>query len=151
MLQADVDDESPQVLGALVETLLGAGALDATLAPIFMKKNRPGTRIEVLCLPDHRERFLRLLLTETSTLGVKARRIERYALPRRFDTVEVNGHSIRVKVAVLDGSDLKAMPEFEDCRRAAQAIGLPVRDVIRLAITAWETTPPAAGEPSSRD
>lgn len=137
VLQADVDDESPQVLAAACERALALGALDAHLAPLLMKKGRPGTRIEVLCRPEDRDRFLRFLLTETSTLGVKVRRVERYALERRFDTVNVEGQQIRVKVAVLDGEDLRGVPEFEDCRAAAEKLGKPVREVVEAARRAY--------------
>jgi len=139
VLQADVDDESPQVLAALIERALQEGALDAHLTPLTMKKSRPGTRVEILCRPDQRDAFIRMLLLETSTLGVKARRVERYAMPRRFEPLEVDGQPVRMKVALLDGQPVKAMPEFEDCRRAAAALGLPVREVIRRALTSWES------------
>ena len=130
VLQADVDDESPQVLGALIDRALEEGALDAHLSPLYMKKNRPGTRVEILCRPADREKFLRLLLTETTTLGVKARRVDRYSLPRRMEEVTVKGHRIRIKTALLDNHPLRSTPEFEDCRAAAKALGVPVRDVL---------------------
>ena len=133
VLQSDLDDESPQVLGALIDRLLAEGALDAHLTPLFMKKNRPATRIEVLCHPDARDRFIRLLLTETSTLGVKVRRVERYSLPRRMESITLDGHSIRIKIALLDGQPLRAQPEFEDCKRAAQALGLPLKTILERA------------------
>lgn len=130
VLQADVDDESPQVLGALIEKLLGAGALDAHLTPLLMKKNRPGTRIEVLCRVEESERFVRLLLLETSTLGVKARRVERHALARRMERVKLRGRTVRVKLALLDGRVIRAAPEFEDVKALAEASGRPLREVL---------------------
>ena len=136
VLQTDLDDESPQVLGALVEKLLGAGALDAHLAPLFMKKNRPGTRVEVLCRPEDRERLVLMLLRETATLGVKVRRTERYSLPRSFTTIRLYGAEVRVKQALWQGRVLRAVPEFEDCRRLAEEKGLVLRDVLEQARTA---------------
>lgn len=133
VLQTDIDDESPQVLGALIERALAEGALDAHLAPLFMKKNRPGTRVEVLCRPQDREKFLRLLMTETSTLGVKVMRAERYSLPRRFEEVDVEGERVRVKVALAGDEPMRAVPEFEDCRVAAEKLGVPTREVIDKA------------------
>ncbi len=130
VLQADMDDESPQVLAAFVELALQEGALDAHLTPIYMKKNRPGVRIEVLCRPEDRERMIKLLLVETSTLGVKARRAERYSLDRRIETVEFDGHSVRVKLALLDGRILRATPEYEDCKSIARKTGKPLREII---------------------
>jgi uncharacterized protein (DUF111 family) len=141
VLQADLDDESPQVLAAFIERALAEGALDAHLTPILMKKGRPAVRLEVLARPDDRERFLRLILTETATLGVKVRRVERYALPRRFDTVEIDGHKVRIKVALLEGKAVRGVPEFEDCRRVALATGQPVRSVVEQAKTRWTGAP----------
>jgi uncharacterized protein (DUF111 family) len=133
VLQCDVDDESPQVLGALIDRALVAGALDAHLCPLVMKKNRPGTRVEVLCRPQDRDKFLRFLLAETSTLGVKARRVDRYALPRRMEEVEVVGQKVRVKLALAGEKVLRATPEFEDCRRASEKTGVALREVIEAA------------------
>lgn len=133
VLQADLDDESPQTLGALIGRLLEAGALDAHLTPLVMKKNRPGCRIELLCSPEDREKFLELLFRETTTLGVKARSCERYALARRFEEIHLEGCRIRLKIASLDGEDLRAVPEFEDCKAAADSLGRPLRDVIEQA------------------
>lgn len=133
VLQTDLDDESPQILGALLPRLLGEGALDAHLQPLLMKKNRPGLRLEVLCREEHRAALLRLIFRETSTLGVKARRLDRYALRRRMEKVTVAGMEIRVKLALLDGEVLRAVPEFEDCRAAAEKCGRPLRDVIEDA------------------
>lgn len=130
VLQADLDDESPQVLAALVEHLLAEGALDAHLTPLLMKKGRPGTRVEVLCKPSDRDRFVRLLLTETSTLGVKVRTVDRYSLHRTTEQVEITGATIRVKVAWLDNRPLRAAPEFEDCRAAAERTARPVREIL---------------------
>lgn len=133
VLQTDLDDESPQVLGALLPRLLDAGALDAHLQPLLMKKNRPGVRIEVLCREEERPALLRMIFRETGTLGVKARPVERYALARRTETVEVAGTRIRVKLALLDGEVLRAVPEFEDCRAVAEGEGRPLREIMELA------------------
>ena len=133
VLQTDVDDESPQVLGSLIERALIEGALDAHLAPLTMKKNRPGIRVEILCKPQDRERFVRLLLTETGTLGVKVRRIDRYSMPRRIEEIIVGGCTVHVKVAVLDGIAIRAVPEYEDCRAVAAEQGRPLRDVLAEA------------------
>lgn len=130
VLEADLDDESPQVLGWLSKKLFDEGALDSTLTPNIMKKGRPGTRIEVLCHPSHRDKFVRLLLTETSTLGVKARRIDRYSLEREVRQVEYQGHTIRIKLAWLENKILKYMPEYEDCRVAAEELKIPLRQVM---------------------
>lgn len=133
VLQTDLDDESPQVLGALVERALAEGALDAHLAPLTMKKGRPGIRVELLCKPQDRDRFVRLLLTETATLGVKVTCIDRYSLPRRFEEIELGGRTVRIKVAMLDGIAVRAVPEYEDCRTVAAEQNRPLRDVLAEA------------------
>lgn len=133
VLQSDLDDESPQVLGALVERLLSQGALDAHLTPLLMKKNRPGVRVEVLCRPADREKFLRLLMTETSTLGVKVRRVERYSLDRSTASVKVRGRQIAVKVALLEGRAIRAVPEFAECAALAQEAGMSVKEILEEA------------------
>ncbi|MCB2153788.1 DUF111 family protein [bacterium] len=133
LLQADLDDESPEVLAAACEALLAAGALDVVCLPMTMKKGRLGTRLEVLAQPQDSARLIRMMLTETSTLGVRRLPVERTAMARRFAEVEVFGESVRVKVALLDGKPLKAKPEFDDCRRIAGATGQPVRTVLAAA------------------
>ncbi len=137
VLQSDLDDESPEIVAYVIDLLLKDGALDAHQSPIMMKKGRQGTRIEVLCKPDDRERFITLLLKETSTLGVKANRIERYSLPREIKIVEVRGEKIRIKVSRLDGDVLKAKPEFEDCRKAAEKLGIALKQIVEEAKAAW--------------
>ncbi len=133
VLQADMDDESPQILGALVRRALREGALDCHLTSLHMKKNRPGTRVELLCRPEDRERFVRYLLVETSTLGVKVRRVERYALPRHQEQILIQGVKVRVKVATLDGKPIRAVPEYDDCLHAAEKNHLPLKRVLEEA------------------
>lgn len=130
VLQADLDDESPQVIAAFMDLALREGALDAHATPLTMKKGRPAVRIEVLCNTRDRDRLVRLILVETSTLGVKVRRVERYSLHRRFEDVLLHGEKLRIKVALLDGRPLRATPEYEDCRRIAEKKGIPLRQVL---------------------
>lgn len=132
-LQADVDDESPQVLAAVAAEALRLGALDAHMCPLLMKKGRPGTRVEILCAPEREQEFARFLIRQTSTLGVKARSVRRYRAERRFETIVIEGFEIRCKVAMLDGESLRAVPEFEDAARAAGQLGRPVREILEAA------------------
>ena len=136
LLQADLDDESPEVLAAACEPLLAAGALDVTCQPVTMKKGRPGTRLEVLSRPAESRKMTLLMLTETSTLGVRRVPVERTALARTLARVEVLGYPVAVKIAMLNGKPLKAKPEFEDCRRIAVQIGRPLREVLAEAADA---------------
>lgn len=133
VLQADIDDESPQILGSLIEKALINGALDAHYTALLMKKNRPGHRFELLSKPEDKDRFIRFLLTETTTLGVKAKEIERHALERRFSCIDIHQRQINVKLALLDGKVLRAQPEFEDCKKLAEELGVPVREILEEA------------------
>lgn len=133
VLEANIDDSSPEVLGYAMDRLLCAGALDVTLQPIFMKKQRPGTLIQVLALPADQERLAALLLEETSTFGLRITQAERRVEPRSHVEVETPFGKVRVKVS---GSGT-ASPEFEDCRELAQATGHPLKAIYAAAIAAY--------------
>jgi uncharacterized protein (TIGR00299 family) protein len=129
VLEANIDDSSPQVLGYAMERLLEAGALDVTLQPIEMKKGRPGALLRVLAEPEQREPLAQLIFAETSTLGLRIYRAERRVQGRRWEEVETPYGRIRIKV----GSAGQYAPEYEDCRRAALASRTPLKDVIAEA------------------
>lgn len=129
LLQADMDDETPEHLGAVMEDLLAAGALDAVCVPLIMKKGRPGVRLDVLLRHEDRERLAAMILRETTTLGVRAFSVHRYALARRQEVAAAFNHPVRVKVALWNGKPLKAKPEADDVRRVAAAEKVPARDV----------------------
>jgi uncharacterized protein (TIGR00299 family) protein len=133
LLAADVDDMSGEYLAAAADALRSAGALDVVLLPTTMKKGRPGTRIEVLVRPEQSESLEELLLTATSTIGVRRSAVSRRALPREAHEVEVLGHRVAVKVVTLPGGARRAKPEFEDVRRVAEATSRPVSDIFALA------------------
>jgi uncharacterized protein (TIGR00299 family) protein len=137
-LICDVDDATPQVLGHLLGTLLEAGALDATLAPVLMKKERPGTRVTVLARTEQAPALEDLLFREGTTLGVRRRAVERTELPREFVTVATRYGPVRVKVGRLGGDAVHVAPEFDDCRARAAEKGVPLRDVMRAALQAWD-------------
>lgn len=134
-LEVNLDDMSPQLLGALMERLLAEGALDVAFAPLQMKKNRPGVQVQVLAPPELAPRMADLLLAETSTLGVRWHGVRRRVLERREITVETRYGPIRVKVAGEGGQEHR-QPEFDDCRRAAEEHGVPVRRVLEVAVAA---------------
>ncbi|HWH52606.1 MAG TPA: nickel pincer cofactor biosynthesis protein LarC, partial [Gemmatimonadaceae bacterium] len=131
-LVCDVDDMSAELLAAAVERVRAAGALDASLTAITMKRGRAGTRIDVLCRPADAMRIEDLLL-ETTTIGVRARAVRRRALPRSVIDVTVLGHAIRAKVVTLPGGARRAKPELSDIERVALATGRPLQDISRLA------------------
>jgi len=137
-LECDVDDATPQVLGHLVGRLIEAGALDATLSPLTMKKGRPGTRVTALaraeCVPVMEE----LLFREGTTLGVRRTTVERTELPRRRVRVKTQWGPVHLKIGELHGEAVHVAPEYEDCRRAADKHGVPLRKVARAAMQQWQ-------------
>jgi hypothetical protein len=137
VLETAVDDENPQVIGALVPRLLAEGALDAMVVPSVMKKGRPGVWLTVIAEPAAADALAALLLTETSSLGVRVRFDERYELERRLAQVETPYGSVALKVASLPGGGERAVPEFESVRAAAERAGRPLREVAEAAVAAW--------------
>jgi uncharacterized protein (TIGR00299 family) protein len=131
LLETNVDDMNPEFYDYVMGRLFGAGALDVFLSPIQMKKNRPATVVHVLCSRDHVEAVRAVLLTETTTLGVRQAEVTRYALPRSVETVETPYGSVRVKVARWGQGETKSAPEYEDCRRLAERHDVPLREVYR--------------------
>jgi uncharacterized protein (TIGR00299 family) protein len=136
-LQTNIDDMSPEHYGHVTERLANAGALDVTLAPVYMKKGRPGTVISVLAHEETAETLIDTLFRETTTLGVRFSRLERRMLPREMRRVETPFGPIRVKLAVLDGHVRSAAPEYEDCRAAALTHGVPIAAVYDAARATW--------------
>jgi len=138
VLEANLDDFNPEFYPHLVGLLLAAGALDVFLTPVIMKKGRPGTVITVLAPPEEWRKQARLILAETSSLGVRVRREKRLTCPRRMITVDTPYGTVRAKVAESPDGRRKVKPEYEDCRKAAVASGLPLAVVYRTALTeAW--------------
>jgi uncharacterized protein (TIGR00299 family) protein len=137
VLETALDDLSPQVLAHVAETALANGALDVMLTPIIMKKGRPGTLLTVLCNPSNSPALERLILSETSTLGLRIRQDRRSCLDRSYATVSTQYGDIRIKIGSLSGEILNAAPEFEDCRVAAAQHHVPVKQVQQAAIAAY--------------
>jgi uncharacterized protein (DUF111 family) len=140
VLSCNIDDMNPQWYEPLVKHLNDAGALDVWLTPVQMKKNRPGTVVEVLCSAEHAAIIRGALLRHSTTLGVRESVVKRYSLPRHVETVEtVYGH-IRIKVARLPDGSVKASPEHEDCVVGAGEHGVSVGDVWLAAVEAFKAT-----------
>ena len=137
-LSADIDDMAPEYLAAVADALRTAGALDVVLVPVTMKKGRPGTRIDVLTRPVTASALEDRLLTESTTIGVRRTRLERRALPRHEQRIEVFGHEVTVKVVRLPDGRRRVKPEFDDVQRVAQATGRSAADIFKLAIEAAE-------------
>ncbi|MEO8623395.1 MAG: nickel pincer cofactor biosynthesis protein LarC [bacterium] len=138
LLACDVDDMSPEYLAGVADRARAEGALDVLLVQTTMKKGRAGTRIEVLCRPLDAEKFERLLLTETTSIGVRRSDASRVALARSEVTVEVLGHPVRLKVVTLPAGGTRSKPEFDDVQRVALATGRLAVDIYQLALGAAE-------------
>jgi uncharacterized protein (TIGR00299 family) protein len=135
-IEANIDDMSPELLPHAIETLLAAGAADAWVTPVLMKKGRPGYVLAALVPSLERDRVVDVFLRETTTFGVRMHAVSRDVLDRAWLEVEVAGHTLRVKTGGRAGAVVTAAPEFEDARRVAKATGIPLRDVYELALRA---------------
>jgi len=131
-LECNLDDLVPEHFDHVMERLLAAGALDVSIQHLQTKKNRPGFLLRVLCRPVERDALARLLLDETTTLGVRSLDWDRLALPRESQRVATPFGRISVKIARRPGGRLDVSAEYDECRRAALRTGVPLREVVRL-------------------
>jgi uncharacterized protein (TIGR00299 family) protein len=136
LLETNVDDLDPRLWPDVLERLLAAGASDAWLSPILMKKGRPAHTLHVLCAAPVAEAVRREVFRRTSTIGLRETAVGKHALDREHASVSVAGQRIGVKVARLAGDVVNVSVEFEDVRRAADALALPVKEVLRAATAA---------------
>ena len=140
VLEANLDDLSPQLVSVALDAVLAAGALDAWIAPVTMKKGRPGHLFGALVTEGSRPAVEAAIFKETSTLGVRAARAERTILARELIEVATGYGKVRVKVGRLRGARVNAAPEFEDCRQAAARCGVAVKEVMAAALSAFRAT-----------
>jgi uncharacterized protein (TIGR00299 family) protein len=136
VLETNVDDLDPRLWPDVIAALLAAGASDAWLTPILMKKGRPAHTLSVLASPDHLDAVRRVVFEQTSTIGVRETAYAKTALDREIRTVSVDGHPVRVKVASLDGEVLNLQPEYDDVAAVARATHRPAKDVLAAANSA---------------
>jgi hypothetical protein len=134
VIEANIDDMSPELVAHACERLLVTGASDAWTTPITMKKGRSALTLSVLVGPEKRDGVLDVLFAETSTLGVRVYAVAKEALERDSILVEVKGQLIRVKVGIRNGHIVNRAPEYEDARAAATALDLPLKEVYDLAL-----------------
>jgi pyridinium-3,5-bisthiocarboxylic acid mononucleotide nickel chelatase len=134
LLECNVDDLDPRLWPGVLSALLEAGASDAWLTPILMKKGRPAHTLSVLVAADVAEEVRAVVFTHTTTLGLRERVVGKRTLDRREETVDVDGRRVRVKLGVLDGTVVNAQPEYDDVAAAAAALGLPVKAVLARAV-----------------
>lgn len=132
IVETDVDDMSPEICGYLMEKLPEAGALDVTFTPIHMKKHRPGITIKILSHEAEVDRVINTLFRESTSIGVRFYPVRRAKLSRRIEEVETKYGTVRLKVSTDQmGRVVNVMPEFEDCRRIAEAENIPLKEVYR--------------------
>jgi uncharacterized protein (TIGR00299 family) protein len=132
VMETNLDDMAPNVLAALCEDLMAAGALDVSVTPALMKKGRSGHLLTVMSTPELVARLTDHLLRHSTTLGVRMKTVQRVLAQRRIVEVKTALGSARVKVKELGGKPVDVAPEYEDCRRIARESGRDVRDIIRL-------------------
>ena len=140
VLEANLDDLSPQVLAYTMEQLLAAGALDVFSVPVQMKKGRPGAVLTVLSKQEDADRLTKLIFAETTTLGVRRREEMRQVLARRWETVETSWGPVRIKIASMNGTISNYAPEYEDCRAVAEKHHVPLRTVMQEAMRKYTAT-----------
>lgn len=136
LLETNIDDLDPRLWPEVLRRLLDVGASDAWLTPILMKKGRPAHTLSVLLPPDRSDDVRRVLVAETSTIGMRSSTVEKLPLAREFATVEVDGHAIQVKLALEDGVVVNVQPEYDDVLAAAQRLDRPAKQVLAAAVTA---------------
>ncbi|MBI1757838.1 MAG: nickel pincer cofactor biosynthesis protein LarC [Actinobacteria bacterium] len=140
LLECNVDDLDPRLWPDVLAGLLTAGASDAWLTPILMKKGRPAHTLHVLCAEQRGPALRREIFDRTSTIGVRQLTVGKYALDREYGAVEVGGHRVGVKLARLEGRLVNLSVEFDDVRAAAEALGEPAKEVLRAATAAAHAT-----------
>ena len=128
-IETNLDDVSPQVLGAVMQQLLAAGALDVWFTPVQMKKSRPGTMLSALCDEGAVGKIADIIFTETTAFGLRVEKIARLKLTRKFETVKTVHGEVTVKLGFKGERLLQIAPEFESCRAIAERAGVPLREV----------------------
>lgn len=135
VVDANIDDSTPEIIGYAMERLLEEGALDVYVTSIQMKKNRPGVMVSFLCRPEQLDQLSQLLLAETSAIGLRYYRADRIVLQRRIIERQTGFGTVRYKqVFDSSGSMLRESPEYEDCRRIAREKGIPCREVMEATM-----------------
>jgi len=133
VIEANIDDSNPQILGYATERLMGAGALDVSVQPLLMKKDRPANLLRVIARPEHRETLVQIVFNETTTLGLRIYEAERRVQKRSWVEVETRYGKVQVKVS----GEGNYAPEFEDCRRLAIETGVALKHIIAEANYAY--------------
>ena len=131
VIEANIDDMNPQIYEYVMEKLFKKGALDVFLTQIIMKKGRPGIKLTVLCKEKEKEELIKTILTETTSIGLRFYDVERKVLQREIKLIDTEFGKVRVKFSMLGDDILKATPEYEDCKRLAKKLNMPLIEVIK--------------------
>lgn len=131
VIETNIDDMNPQIYEYIMEKLFKAGALDVFLTQVIMKKGRPGIKLTVLCSNDKKEGLMKIILRETTSIGIRFYEAQRRTLHRQIKPVNTKFGKINVKISRLGGNILKATPEYEDCKKIAKKFGIPLVEVIK--------------------
>ncbi len=135
VIEATMDDASPQLLAHFLERAFQEGAMDATLSPIVMKKNRLGTKLTLLAGVEKMDALIEAVFRETTSIGVRYYPVERRVLGREFRTVRIGGEKVGIKVAALGGRTINVQPEYEDLLKVARKTKRPLKEIAQLAVS----------------
>ncbi len=149
VVECNLDDLSPEILGHVLELALQKGALDAFHTPIYGKKNRPATLFTILCPMQNLEQFARLILRETTAFGVRAYEAKRFKLQQTQSTVKTPYGQVAVKIGLLDGKTIQISPEYEACKALARQSGVPLRKIFQAALATKRCDLPSSNLPST--
>lgn len=144
VVETNIDDMNPELYGYMMEKLFRDGALDVCLVPVIMKKNRPGTKVEILCPPEKKDAIIACLFTETSTIGVRYQWIQRHILKRSLSTAATCFGDIQVKCTTDPAGRMRCKPEYEVCRKLAMENDVPLKliyDAVSKAVHDGTITP----------
>lgn len=148
-IETNIDDANPQILADFIDRALAQGALDVFLTPVVMKKNRLASKLTVLTEAKKLDELIRIIFTETTSIGVRYFPVERRVLERTLIRVKVLGEDIAVKVSTLAGNEVTIQPEYNDCRRAAKKKQIPVKKIIELALHEYNQSANKGTSPKS--
>ena len=137
IIETTIDDATPELLSYVADRLLAAGASDVYRTPVQMKKGRTGMQLTILCSPQKAAELQKMVFAETTTLGLRYREEQKMILSRQFVSVDTEWGAVRIKVGMLDGEVMNFAPEFEDCRLIAEEHGVPLKQVMQAAATAY--------------
>ena len=135
MVETCIDDMNPEVFSFLMERLFAEGVLDVYWIPVFMKKNRPGTMVQVLCRENRKEAVIACILSETTSSGVRFYDVDRRTLAREQITVDTIYGSLMVKRIIGPDGSVRIVPEYEVCKKIARERKIPIRIVYDSIIT----------------